>query len=91
MLILLARLNTYRAEPAVSLRKADAEWNGLHWPGSIDSFHILCRRALTSMRRNSMEISDFQVVLRYMELIPKEKGRNVGRPSPSSKAERLHL
>ena len=71
--VLLARLNRYRIEPSEARRAAEALWNGLYWPGEIDAFHTLMRRAVTRMRRVHMPLPDHQLVTRYLEPIPREK------------------
>ena len=71
--VLLARLNRYLVDPGEARRAAEALWNGLYWPGEIDAFHTLVRRAATSMRRVHMPLPDHLLVTRYLELIPRKK------------------
>ena len=78
--MLLHRLNGYRAEPAEARRNAEALWAGLYWPGDIDAFHTLLRRALTAMRRIHCPLHDYQIVHRYLELIPAEKAKMLEDP-----------
>ena len=73
--ILLARLNSYRVDPAEGRRKAEALWNAVHWPGNIQAFHTLLRRAVTAMKRYHQPLADYQLVIKYLELIPSEKAR----------------
>ena len=44
-----AALQNMQAE---ARRKAEALWDGLCWPGDIDAFHTLMRRAVTALKRN---------------------------------------
>ena len=71
--ILLRRLNLYQAEPSEARRRAEAAWNSLYWPGDIDFFHTLLGRALTGMRRVHLPQPDHIVMLRCLELIPRDK------------------
>ena len=64
--MLLARLNTYRTEPSDARRRAESLWNSLYWPGDIDGFHTLLRRALTAMRRVHLPLPDHAVVIKYL-------------------------
>ena len=79
-LILLARLNSYRVDPAEGRRKAEALWNAVHWPGNIQGFHTLLRRAVTAMKRYHQPLADHQIVIKYLELIPSEKARMLEDP-----------
>ena len=64
--ILLRRLDMYRVEPAEARRKAEALWSGLHWPGDIDSFHTLMRRAVTKMKQVHLPKADHEICVRYL-------------------------
>jgi len=78
--ILLARLNSYRTEPAEARREAQALWSNLRWPGDIDGFHTLLRRAVTAMRRVHYPKPDDEIVIRYLELTPTEKAKQLEDP-----------
>jgi len=78
--ILLDRLNTYRVEPALARRKAEKQWSQLYWPGDIEALDTLMRRASTALRRNNVPKSDYDLVLRYLELLPKEKAKSLEDP-----------
>ena len=77
---LLKRLNNYRVKPVLNRRMAEAAWKELAWPGDLDSFHTMLRRAMTGMRRVNQPISDYDAVLRYMDLIPSDKAEELDHP-----------
>ena len=78
--MLLTRLSSYRVEPSEARRRAESLWNGLYWPGDIDAFHTLLRRAITAMRRVHMPQPDHSIVIKYLELIPREKAKTLEDP-----------
>ena len=71
--ILLTRLNAYRVEPAEARRRAEHLWAALYWPGDLDSFNTLVRRAVLAMRKAHVDLADHTVVFKYLELLPPEK------------------
>ena len=71
--MLLARLNKYRVEPAEARRREEAQWAALYWPGDLDAFHTMVRRAVTALRKAHTPLADHSVVFKYLELLPKEK------------------
>ena len=78
--MLLSRLNTYRVEPAEARRRAELLWSSLYWPGEIEAFNTLVRRAVTARRRVHMPLQDHEIVLKYLELIPAEKAKMLEDP-----------
>lgn len=70
--MLLGRLNSFRAEPVVSRRKAEELWRTLTWTGDCESFHTVLRKTLTACARNNIPRTDYEVVIKYLELIPRE-------------------
>ena len=68
--MLIARLCTYRTEPSEARKEAQSLWNGLYWPGHIQGYVTLFRRAVMACKRNHIPKQDFDVVLRFLELLP---------------------
>ena len=89
-LMLLARLNTYRVEPCEARKRAEGLWLGLYWPGDIETFHTLLRRAVTAMRRVHQSIPDHQIIIKYLELLPRDKAKQLEDP-PSSACRWMDL
>ena len=72
--ILEKTLRSYSNPPAQRRRRAQAYWSAWQWPADNDikSFHTLLRRALMACKRNNIPKQDFEVVMRYLELVPQE-------------------
>ena len=78
--MLLKRLNMYRTEPAEQRRRAESLWSGLYWPGDIDQFNTLVRRAVTALKKVHCPLPDHMIVLRYLELLPSDKAKMLEDP-----------
>ena len=72
--MLVNTLTKYAVPPARARRRAQAMWNDLTWPqdGGIKTFHIALRQALMACERQNVAKSEHDVVMRYLELIPRE-------------------
>ena len=71
--MLLARLNSYRTEPAIARRDAEALWSGLYWPGDLDGLLTLIRRAVTALRKVHFPKAGHDIVIKFLEIIPPDK------------------
>ena len=52
----------------------------MYLPGDIDQFHTLFRQAITALRKQHIEKPDYDVVIRYMELLPIKKAKMLKDP-----------
>ncbi|MDP6129542.1 MAG: hypothetical protein QGH77_08050, partial [Planctomycetota bacterium] len=75
--MLLKRLNEFREPPVVVLRKARDKWQKLYWTGDPKSFHLLFRQAIAACARAHVPKTDYDAVLKYLELIPPEVGKEM--------------
>ena len=68
-------LGKYAVPPARARRRAQAMWSDLAWPhdgGGIKAFHTALRQALMACDRQNVAKAEHDVVMRYLELIPRE-------------------
>ena len=72
--MLMDTLNKYVVPPARAGRKAQAMWSDLAWPqdGGIRAFHTSLRQALMACDRQNVAKAEHDVIMRYLELIPRE-------------------
>ena len=72
--MLVNTLNKYAVPAARARRKAQAMWSDLAWPqdGGIRAFHTSLRQALMACDRQSVAKAEHDVIMRYLELIPRE-------------------
>ena len=71
--MLAATLQKYAVPPARARRKAQALWSELAWPQEgIKAFYTFLRQALMACERQHVAKPEYDVVLRYLELIPRD-------------------
>ena len=68
--MLLHRLKEFREAPVVIRRKAVDKWQKLYWTGDPKSFQLLFRQAIEACARAFVPKTDYDAVLKYLELIP---------------------
>ena len=71
--MLVNTLRKYSVPPARARRRAQALWSELAWPSEgIKAFHTLLRQALMACERQHVAKPEHDVVLRYLELVPRD-------------------
>ena len=68
--MLVDKVYSFASSKAHQRRMAEKKWNNLYNPGSPEGMNYLFEDCLRAMRRNFVEPQPWQVITRYIDLLP---------------------